>query len=71
MKILRNMKGANTETKVVYKNVTKIDVVCKKNVAKKNKKRPQSNICTQKIFYCKVEGGGIICNINNDFISSY
>ena len=35
MKILRNMKGANTETKVVYKNVTKIDVVCKKNVAKK------------------------------------
>ena len=24
-----------TETKVVYKNVTKIDVVCKKNVAKK------------------------------------
>jgi hypothetical protein len=35
MKILRNMKGANTETKVVYKNVTKIDVVCKKKVAKK------------------------------------
>jgi hypothetical protein len=29
------MKGANTETKVVYKNVTKIDVVCKKSVEKK------------------------------------
>ena len=35
MKILRNINGANTETKVVYKNVTKIDVVCKKIVAKK------------------------------------
>ena len=22
----------------------------------------QSNICTHKLFYCKVEGGGIICN---------
>jgi len=32
MKILRNINGANTETKVVYKNVAKIDVVCKKNV---------------------------------------
>ena len=43
MKILRNMKGANTETKVIYKNVTKIDVVCKKKCCKKNKKRPKSS----------------------------
>jgi hypothetical protein len=46
MKILSNMKGANTETKVIYKNVTKIDVVCKKNVAKKNKKRPKYRVFT-------------------------
>jgi hypothetical protein len=35
VKILRKINGANTETKVVYKNVTKIDVVCKKSVEKK------------------------------------
>jgi hypothetical protein len=35
MKMLRKINGANTETKVVYKNVTKIDVVCKKSVEKK------------------------------------
>ena len=22
----------------------------------------QSNVCTQMLFYCKIEGGGIICN---------
>ena len=42
------MKGANTETKVVYKNVTKIDVVCKKNVAKKIR-----NGLRALLIYCK------------------
>ena len=50
MKILRNMKGANTETKVVYKNVTKIDVVCKKNVAKKI--RNGLRIAFHRCYYC-------------------
>ena len=35
MKNLRNINSANTETKVVFKNVTTNDVVCKKNVFKK------------------------------------
>ena len=48
------MKGANTETKVVYKNVTKIDVVCKKNVAKKI--RNGLTICT----VSSSKGGGTV-----------
>ena len=29
----------------------------------------KSNICTQKFFYCKVEGGGIICNSFSNIVN--
>ena len=50
MKNLRNINSANTETKVVFKNVTTNDVVCKKNVNKKIRNGLTSAVLIQ-IFY--------------------